>query len=141
MILSVRAMIPKRPTGMSTDLSVFMEGGRASGSAPEQVGIITCFGWYLFADWRYWDSGILTQPPGGLVLGGTSWTCYTGQPHGAELLSFHEFLTVGRDGRARTGRTVKDGVRYDTLSMLTPLCWGGMKAFFCHAVNGVGTTA
>ena len=33
---------------MSTDLSVFMEGGRASGSAPEQVGIITRFaGIYL----------------------------------------------------------------------------------------------
>ena len=56
-------------------------------------------------------------------------------------LSVHEFLTVGRDDRARTGRTVKDGVRYDTLSMLTPMCGGGMKVFFCHAVNGVGTAA
>ena len=56
-------------------------------------------------------------------------------------LSVHEFLTVGKDDRARTGRTVKDGVWYHALSLLTPLRWGGTKVLHCHAVNGVGTTA
>ena len=126
---------------MSTDLSVFMEGGRASGSAPEQVGIITRFaGIYL----RIGGTGIpeyLHSHPEGLSLavrhGRATLASQTVQRH----LSVHEFLTVGRDDRARTGRTVKDGVRYNTLSMLTPVCKGGTKVFLCHAVNRVGTTA
>ena len=44
---------------MSTDLSVFMEGGRASGSAPEQVGIITRFAGIYLRIGGTGDPGIL----------------------------------------------------------------------------------